>query len=1367
LTRFRTGLLCGLVALFLLLPAVAPARSGDIRLHHLSIDQGLSQGLVTSIVQDSRGFMWLGTYDGLNRYDGYDFHSYSHFSYDSRTLSHSTITCLMKDAAGTLWVGTPGGLNRYSRDSDDFSRLVNDPDNPQSLPDNYVLSLYEDRDGTFWIGTRSGLVRYNPQSGEFNRINFAEGESPIGGVDPQCFVAEDNSGRLWVGTNKGLFYYDRALGFVVRFRQTGGDPELIEDRVACIYTDGDGFLWIASASAPGRLNPETGWFETPKLSADSPATFNAPAATWIDEDGDGQLWVSTLGLGVWVYNKDRRSAVRLRHDPLNSGSLSSNAVRSVYNDRSDGVWIGTNGYGADVWYPQSHKFSLYELDTAGSADHASRSVRAIYEDKDGDLWVGGYYGLGRLDGKTGAWTRYLDHNSSTPSGLPTDNVYTICEDPLSNGTAFWIGTEGAGLAHFEIPSEAITSYPYNEENPASLAGKTIYTLWAEPSGLLWLGTEVGLSRLDPSVGRFELVFSNSAVRALQPDGGEILWVGTVESGMLRMNRRSGKISSYRHSRENASSLGCDFVLTIHKSETGQIWAGTNGGGLNRLDPLTGNFARFSEKDGLPNNVVYGILEDDIGNLWLSTNHGISRFNPGTETFQNFDVNDGLQSNEFNASAYFESGSGEMFFGGINGFNSFYPNMIKPNPHAPEVVITGLQVSNQPVPIGDGPDGRRILEKSITETSHVTLSHHDDVVTFSCAALHYALPGKNSYAYKLEGLDDNWNYIGNRRFITFTDLRPAKYRLRVKAANADGIWNETGTALVITVVPPVWGTWWFRSLAVVVFFLTLLALHRLRTHYILKRNRELDEINTKLRDHIKERTRAENELRESEEKYRVVAQSAHEGIITIDESGVISLANKSVLRIFGYSPDDLAGTNVTELIPEFPRGTKSISELMANAGTESAISFRGKHRDGDERSLELSIGEFSVKQLHLFTVIIRDVTERKRLEEQFLQVQKMDAVGRLAGGIAHDLNNLLTVIQGHGELVQMEMKGNGPVEKDIQEIMAASRRAEKLTRQLLAFGRKQLLQPRVLNVNKLIDDMGRMLSRMIGETIDIELRLEPGLGNIKADPGQIEQVIMNLVVNARDAMPDGGKITIETRELDEQKKQSRIFDHLKGGSFIQISISDTGTGMNAETQRKIFEPFFTTKATHKGTGLGLSTVYGIVKQSGGSVWVKSEEGHGAAFYVCLPRIEAAEQPVPETVSVDESANGTETILVVEDEDRVRRLVGDILRRRGYKVLETSNGIQALKVFDNEGDTIDLVLTDAVMPGMGGLEFIDRIADRLGRTRVLYMSGYSEEMVADGIAADGVAAFIHKPFTPDELTHRIRELLTLKPPGPQPT
>src|SRR5205809_352974 len=538
-------------------------------------------------------------------------------------------------------------------------------------------------------------------------------------------------------------------------------------------------------------------------------------------------------------------------------------------------------------------------------------------------------------------------------------------------------------------------------------------------------------------------------------------------------------------------------------------------------------------------------------------------------------------------------------------------------------------------------------------------------------------------------------------------------------------------------------------------------------------------------------------RAATELFHVLVEHSAEAVALLDETGAIIYVSPAVTRLLGYSVAELTGTNAFGFLhpDDLTRVQQLCQRLLDEPGLPITTELRARHTDGSYRLVEAvavnrldepAVGAVVAnwrditERLHAAEALKnyqsteaalrnskesyrslveggRDVTERLGLEQQLRLAQKMEAVGRLAGGVAHDFNNILTAITGHAELLLEALGLNYPRRADVDEIRRSAERAAGLTRQLLAFSRQQVLQPKVVDLNALVLDMDKLLRRLIGEDVELATVLDPTLGRVTADPGQLEQVIVNLAVNARDAMPQGGKLTLETRNIDLDSSYTLEHSLVKPGPYVQLTVSDSGIGMDEETQAHAFEPFFTTKPRGQGTGLGLAMVYGTVKQSGGFIWVYSEPGRGATFKIYLPRVdtptEAAALPAPAV----QPARGPETVLLAEDEPAVRAIAQPALERHGYTVLPAATGAAALALAAQHAATIDLLLTDVVMPGMSGRDLADRLTAQRPGIRVLYISGYTDNaIVRHGMLEPGLA-YLQKPFRPDALVRKVREVL----------
>ncbi len=536
--------------------------------------------------------------------------------------------------------------------------------------------------------------------------------------------------------------------------------------------------------------------------------------------------------------------------------------------------------------------------------------------------------------------------------------------------------------------------------------------------------------------------------------------------------------------------------------------------------------------------------------------------------------------------------------------------------------------------------------------------------------------------------------------------------------------------------------------------------------VSERTQRLKESNRQLHREIKERMRAEQTTKESEEKFRTIFDNAVDGILIADPvSKSFVMGNETVCAMLGCAPEEIKDLSVVDILP--PERRSHVLEQFEKWGEQRfspATDVPVKRKDGSVFYADINSAPIEIGGREYLMGIYRDITARKHAEEklreseeQLLQSQKMEAIGRLAGGVAHDFNNMMLVVLGYSEILLKRLAEDEPSRNIVEKIREAGERAASLTNQLLAFSRKKMIQPKILDLNALIADMEKMIRRLIGE--HIELLFFPGkeLAPVLADPAQIDQILMNLLVNAGDAIAKVGKITLETANVELDETFAQRHPGAKPGPHVMIAVSDTGVGMDRETRSRIFEPFFTTKKDGKGTGLGLSTVYGIVKQSMGSIWVYSEPGKGTTFKIYLPKVEGNAEFPDKVKSYPNAHRGAETILLVEDEEMIRELARSALAEMGYTVLQAGNGAEAIHVVESHKSPIHLLVTDVVMPAMGGQELAERVKSLDPKTRVIYMSGYTDSTIAHhGVLAEGID-FLQKPFTPGDLARKVREVL----------
>ena len=518
----------------------------------------------------------------------------------------------------------------------------------------------------------------------------------------------------------------------------------------------------------------------------------------------------------------------------------------------------------------------------------------------------------------------------------------------------------------------------------------------------------------------------------------------------------------------------------------------------------------------------------------------------------------------------------------------------------------------------------------------------------------------------------------------------------------------------------------------------------------------------LRSGERQRRQAEAALRASEERFRALVENSSDALLLVDAEGRVIYISPSSSRHLGWGSDEMLGESIFDFLHPDDRDAMSVklAEVLRSPGKPVTQDIRLQHADGSWRAIEsIAVNRLSDPSVEAIVVNARDITDRRKLEEQLRHAQKMEAVGQLAGGIAHDFNNLLTAILGYCNLMRDDMPAEDPLRADLDEIHTAGERAASLTRQLLAFSRRQMLQPQVIDVNSVVQQLEKLLRRLISENVELVTALAPDLLNVRVDPASIEQILVNLTVNARDAMPRGGRLTIETANVDLDETFVIAHVPMKPARYVMIAVGDTGEGMDADTQARVFEPFFTTKEQGKGSGLGLATVYGMVKQGGGYIWVYSEPGHGTVFKVYFPpaeqRAKASDADNAGRRSSD-ATHGWETVLLVEDEDAVRALAREVLRRHGYVVLEARHGVDALRMAERHPDDIHLMITDLVMPHMGGRDLVERLAAVRPKMKVLFMSGYTDHALMHRDLTPGTA-FLQKPFTPEAFARKVRSVL----------
>ena len=833
------------------------AQYQDLRFEHITIDEGLSKSSVTCITQDKEGFMWIGTFNGLNRYDGYEFTIYKYNQNDLNSISHNYISSITEDHEGSIWVGTSDGLNRYNRSTDNFTNFRHNADDPASIRDNQIEAVLEDSQNRLWVGTRNGgLELFDRKSESFKHFVHQDNSKSLS-TNSVRTIFEDSDGNLWVGQRNGNIDI-LAKGSDTFTRLTYEGKDLTETTILSITESNNRNIWIGTQGeglfrikySNGKVSLINHYINKSRDSRG--ITGNVIYSLMLDKNG--RLWIGTEDEGLNILDIRNNMFYHYKSNPLENSSLNNNSIYVIYEDNISDIWIGTYTGGINLLAGGRTYFQYYKNIPGDAYSLGYDIVNSFWEDSDQKLWIGtNGGGLEYLDMKTQKFINYNKQNS----GFDANVILSLYEDSKKN---FWVGTWGDGLYKINRKTRQVTQYT-KEKN--GLASNNIFQIAEGKNGELWLCTFWGGLTYFDADNETSIVYNSdnsdlndNDLRAITKDYQGDFWIGT-DVGLAAFDPKTRTFKIYQHKESDVKSLSKGFVSCLLETADSILWVGTTGG-LNKFDRKTDSFIHYYTEDGLASEEIMCIVEDKNGILWISTSKGISRFDPVNQIFKNYDASNGLQANEFNARSGCITKDGSIVFGGINGVNVFRPENLKNNPFVPPVIINDFKIFNKTVPIG-GKDSP--LTKNITETKSVVLSYKHSVFSFGFVALNYISPEKNQYAYMMEGFDRDWNYVGSNRTATYTNLDPGNYVFKVKASNNDGIWNEEGTSLSIRIEPPFWETWWAYLIEAVLVIIILyfianyfISRQRLRNalkmeHIELEKMYELDQMKTQFFSNI--------------------------------------------------------------------------------------------------------------------------------------------------------------------------------------------------------------------------------------------------------------------------------------------------------------------------------------------------------------------------------------------------------------------------------------------------------------------------------------------------------------------------------------
>lgn len=837
--------------LFFLFISNAFGQGKNDKFRYLTTGQGLSQNNVTSIIRDKNGFMWFGTRDGLNKFDGYKFTVYRNDPKNPKSLSHNYVHAIFEDSKGRMWVGTDdGGLSLFDSEKESFTNYLHKPGDKSSIGSNKIYAIDEDKNGLLWLGTiGSGVSVFDPEKQSFTHYRSDPAVSGSLSHNTVSDVTVDSRGTVWIATDGGgLNRFISTTQSFIAYRHDPNDPKsLSHNDLNEVVEDSRGRLWIATEG--GGLNLfdyQTRTFTSFKHDPQGPEGLSHNDVISIEEDKSGKVWIGTRNGGINVLQENYEFK-HFKYNKNHTEGLNNGSIYSMFCDPQGSMWVGTYSGGVNVMDHEPLKFGLLKANMNDPQSLNNDNVLSVIEDATGKLWIGtDGGGVTLVDLAKNQFTYYM-HDPGYPGSVASNYVIALCEDEYGN---VWIGNYKGGLSLFNKRTGTFKNYN-DGKNPASFINANIHLMINDVNrNCLWLGTSKGILKFDKATAVITAfradskkagTVSNDRILSLLLDSDQNLWAGTEGNGLSLFDEKNNRFITFK-ANQRPNNLSNNQVNALFEDRKGQMWIATNGG-INLFDKKRRTFKAYQKADGLPNDVIQGITEDKHGLLWLTSNKGLSRFNPTTKEIRNFDFSDGLQEGSFNRLSLFTNKKGVIYMGGQYGLNYFHPDSIRYNAFVPPVYITDFEIFNQPVHLWDE---NAPIDKEISAAKEITVSYEQSMLSFEFSALNYTLTDKNQYAYQLVGFDKNWIRAGTNRKATYTNLDPGDYVFKVKASNNDGIWNNKGTSIILHITPPFWQTFWFRTLAVLAVAGIIYAVYKWRIG-LIKQQKDL------LQKQVEERT----------------------------------------------------------------------------------------------------------------------------------------------------------------------------------------------------------------------------------------------------------------------------------------------------------------------------------------------------------------------------------------------------------------------------------------------------------------------------------------------------------------------------------